>query len=237
MIVFPMAGLSSRFIKQGYGKPKYELLLGGETVFEKSVRSFEKYFRTDEFLFITRKALNAESFIQDKVRLLGIQRYSIFELEFETLGQADTVYQGIKNGDDQPLFIFNIDTFLLNYEKPEWLEECDGYLEVFIQEGEHWSFIEPGVGGRVVRTTEKKRISDLCSDGLYYFKSSRRFCALVEESIDKQSFTKGELYIAPMYNTLIERGQVIKYDLIDAQQIELCGTPDEYEILKVKYES
>ena len=40
MIVFPMAGLSSRFYKEGYTKPKFELSLGGVTVFERSVLSF-----------------------------------------------------------------------------------------------------------------------------------------------------------------------------------------------------
>lgn len=236
MIVFPMAGLSSRFIKEGYSKPKYELLLDGETVFEKAVRSFEKYFKSDEFIFITREALNSKAFIQDKLALLGVENFVIHELKSETLGQADTVYQGIKNLDDEPLLIFNIDTFLLDFKKPSWIDACDGYLEVFVQDGEHWSFIEPGADNKVIRTSEKERISELCSDGLYYFKSSKKFCMLVKDYIDKQNFTKGELYIAPLYNELIELGLDIKYDLINSQQIELCGTPSEYETLKAIYE-
>ena len=46
-----MAGLSSRFFKAGYTKPKYQLDLNGETVFSWSVRSFERYFKTDKFCF------------------------------------------------------------------------------------------------------------------------------------------------------------------------------------------
>lgn len=33
MFIIPMAGLSSRFFKAGYTKPKYQLDLNGETVF------------------------------------------------------------------------------------------------------------------------------------------------------------------------------------------------------------
>lgn len=44
MFIIPMAGLSSRFFKAGYNKPKYQLMLGKETVFSWAVKSFEKYF-------------------------------------------------------------------------------------------------------------------------------------------------------------------------------------------------
>ena len=27
-----------------------------------------------------------------------------------------------------------------DFKKPEWVNDCDGYLEVFKDEGDHWSF-------------------------------------------------------------------------------------------------
>ncbi|EKO3985769.1 capsular biosynthesis protein, partial [Vibrio fluvialis] len=42
MIMIPMAGMSSRFFKAGYSKPKYMLEAKGKTLFEHSVLSFEK---------------------------------------------------------------------------------------------------------------------------------------------------------------------------------------------------
>jgi len=237
MIVFPMAGLSSRFLAAGYAKPKYELKIGGETVFEKAVSSFERYFKTDIFLFITRKDLGAKVFIQEKLRKMSVDNYRVVELEEETLGQADTVYQGLKGELDQELFIFNIDTFLLAFQKPSWLSTCDGYLEVFKGEGEHWSFIESSENNCVLRTTEKERISDCCSNGLYYFKSSVKFCSLVERCIKLNQLAKGELYIAPLYNDLIKENYVIKYVHTDVGSIDFCGTPDEYIELKRKYEA
>ena len=52
IIVLPMAGASSRFYNAGYTVPKYMLPLGNETVFDKSVKSFEKMFWYDKFIFI-----------------------------------------------------------------------------------------------------------------------------------------------------------------------------------------
>ena len=234
MIVFPMAGLSSRFYKKGYTKPKFELSLGGMTVLERSVLSFSKYFKTDNFLFICRKDLSAKPFIEDTMIKLGVASFRVLELESETLGQADTVYQGVR-GANEEIYIFNIDTFLLDFSKPSWVNSCDGYLEVFETTGENWSFVDPGENNTVIRTTEKDKISDLCSNGLYYFGSSKIFCSLVEKCILNKVFVKGEIYIAPLYNELIGDAKKIKYHVVAREKIELCGTPDEYLLLQEKY--
>ena len=132
-------------------------------------------------------------------------------------------------GSEKFLFVVRPD-----YRKPDFLPHCDGYLEVFHGEGTHWSFVEPGENASVIRTTEKERISDLCSDGLYYFKSQKQFCGIFEEAVAADEQAKGEFYIAPLYNRLIDMGGVVKYDVIGPAQIDFCGTPDEYEALLKK---
>ena len=54
MIVIPMAGLSSRFTKAGYDKPKYMLEAFGRSLFWHAVSSFSNYFDSEDFLFIAR---------------------------------------------------------------------------------------------------------------------------------------------------------------------------------------
>lgn len=234
MFIIPMAGLSSRFFKAGYDKPKYQLMLGQETVFSWSVRSFERYFKTDKFIFIYRNVYGTQDFIRTEINKLGIIDYELVCLPEETLGQADTVYQGVSHIPvDEELYIFNIDSKIVDFQKPNWVQECDGYLEVFKGEGEHWSFAEPeSINSRkVIRTTEKERISDLCSDGLYYFKQKSVFERLFLKAKEKQQTAKNEYYIAPLYNQLIAEQAVVYYDLIANNKILFCGTPDEYVFL------
>ena len=230
MFIIPMAGLSSRFFKAGYIKPKYQLDLSGETVFSWSVRSFERYFKTDKFVFIYRDVYETKNFLEEEMTKLGISDYELVCLPEETLGQADTVYQGIVNINvDESIYIFNIDSRIIDFVKPEWAGECDGYLEVFKGEGEHWSFALAEENSRkVIRTTEKERISDLCSDGLYYFKNKSVFEKLFLDAKHSGNTTKNEYYIAPLYNDLITQGKVVYYDLIPNDKILFCGTPDEY---------
>lgn len=235
MILITMAGLSSRFAKSGYLLPKYALDLQGITMFEWAILSFKSYFDCEHFVFVVRPDKFAQYFVEKTVKKLGIRSYDIFCLEKDTRGQAETAYLALKpHGDDFSVTVFNIDTIRYEYQKPEFLSECDGYLEVFRGAGEHWSFVEPGVSASVVRTTEKERISDLCSDGLYYFKSQLQFCRIFEQVMTANEQVKGEFYIAPLYNRLIKEGGIVKYDVIRPEQIDFCGTPDEYEALVKK---
>lgn len=234
MIVIPMAGLSSRFFKAGYDVPKYQLMLGEKTVFARSLLSFQAYFDSDLFLIIIRDVYDTKAFVEKQIQQLGIKHFHICVLNNETEGQAHTVYLGLHSlalAQDEPLYIFNIDTFRYDFIKPTIAETCDGYLEVFQGEGEHWSFIEVDNNDNVICTTEKQRISDLCSDGLYYFKSAQVFIQLFEYAQMHQLHTKGELYIAPLYNLMIAQGMKIGYVLIELSQIDFCGTPDEYQAL------
>ncbi len=234
MFIFPMVGKSSRFFDQGYKLPKYQLNLEGHSIFFHAVNSFKKYFSTDLFLFIARSDFDAEHFIQNELKKMSIDNYQVVILDYETEGQAHTCYEGIlklTNPIDDELYIFNVDTFRLNFSKPSWTSNCDGYLEVFIGEGDGWSFIEPGSNQSVIRTTEKDRISNYCSDGLYYFRKIKLFKDAYLEAKKKKLTVNNEYYVAPLYNLLINQNLNISYELVDKKDVVFCGTPSEYEEL------
>lgn len=234
-IIFPMAGLSSRFAKAGYIKPKYMLQIKENSVFYNAVIGFKKYFDSCKFLFIYRDIYDTKKFIINECEKLKIKNKILVELDNETQGQAHTVALGLKKAqieNEESILIFNIDTFRYNYILPSFdYDRLDGFLEVFQDDGEQWSFIDPGENGIVLRTTEKERISNLCSSGIYYFKKSIYFKEIFDLMLKKNDLTKGELYIAPMYNYLIEKKADIRYYEIEPQEIVFCGTPQEYERL------
>lgn len=233
-----MAGLSSRFFNAGYTKPKYMLEAHGVTLFEHSVMSFQKYFHNEKFIFIVRDSFDSFAFVKQKAEFMGIVDYDVLKLRENTRGQAETVALGLEQlrqlrGDvEGPLTIFNIDTFRPGFTFPDDLHETDAYLEVFEGEGDNWSFAEPKspTSREVIRTSEKKPISNLCSTGLYYFKDNKNFMTAFYEYLAKpqERWEKGELYIAPLYNNLIEKGFKVTYHLIERSEVVFCGTPDEY---------
>lgn len=233
MIVIPMAGLSSRFFKAGYTEPKYMLPAHGIPLFDHAVLSFKTYFETTKFIFIVRSDYNTPQFVESRCQILGIQDYQIVTLEADTRGQAETVYLGIKDCDDAvPITIFNIDTFRPNFALPNVADEGDGYLEVFKGEGSNWSYAKPKStnSNQVIATAEKNPISDLCSTGLYHFAQAGDFKRVFQLEAAKpiSEWQKQELYIAPLYNYLIEEGKDIRYHLIARDEVVFCGVPQEY---------
>lgn len=225
-----MVGRSSRFFQAGYALPKYQLRLQGQSVFWHSVDSFRRYFDDEKFVFLCRRDFSAHEFIEAELARLGVKRFRIQSFEAETRGQAETVYQGLRDVDaEEPLYIFNIDTFRPGFEKAPLA--CDGYLEVFEGEGENWSFVQPGPSSSVLATTEKVRISNLCSDGLYYFKRKGDFDAAFEDAIRRDELVRGEFYVAPLYNYLIRLGKLIRFVVVEPDSVVFCGTPSEYEAL------
>lgn len=238
MIVFTMAGLSKRFRDAGYEKPKYQLQLWDGYVFDYAVASFTSFFETTQFLFIYRETGNSRSFIEQRATNLGIKNFKLTELPRETAGQAETVELGtnIAQVDEEtPLTIFNIDTFRrpnleINYNQ----KKLQGWLEVFEGEGSNWSFVKEDKEKRniVAETTEKIPISNLCSNGLYYFATKTLFNEALQAERNKPSST--ELYIAPIYNHLINSGKKIGFSKIKQNDLIFCGIPSEYEILTDK---
>ena len=231
-----MAGLSKRFLDNGYTLPKYMLYVGSRSVFDLSISSFHNYFDSGNFVFIIRNLFNTKQFIINECSKLKIRSFEIIQLESPTRGQAETVYNGIKESSLLPndeVVIFNIDTIRKNYITPDFTTGCDGYLEVFKGSGSNWSYVKPKKVDsiEVVQTAEKVEISNLCSTGLYHFKKASYFI----EAYENYCFKEKEYYVAPIYNYLIENSRVILYDLIKARNVIFSGVPSEYFELCHKY--
>jgi len=239
MIIIPMAGLSSRFFDAGFTDPKYKLMLENKTVFFHAVSSFRKFFDVESFMFVCRDDFDTPAFIEAELEKLGLNNVVLKILNRETRGQAETVslsLDSVSVGDLEPLTIFNIDTFRPNFEYPRCFSvtEVDGYLETFIGSGKNWSNVVPGHGGHVKYTAEKMEVSEYCCTGLYYFKRAIDFDSAFNVIKDKGTNNQrgNELYIAPMYNVLIEQGKDIRFSVIEKDDVVFCGTPDEYNALK-----
>lgn len=237
MIVIPMAGLSSRFTKAGYTKPKYMLEARKKTLFQHSVGSFKKYFNSEFFLFIALDIENTAQFIIQECYKLGIKKFQTVILPEPTRGQAETVYLGLKKAkidETEHLIIFNIDTFRSGFTLPKSfsINNVDGYLETFIGSGKNWSNVVPKnkTSNKVKMTAEKQELSKFCCTGLYVWSKAEVFCHFFEKIClqPPEMLAGSEYYIAPMYNLLIESGGDVRYTIIDNNDVTFCGVPEEY---------
>ena len=228
-----MAGLSSRFSMAGYKRPKYFLELGNINLFQASLKGFSKYFQSDGFCFIFLEKFIDEDTIFCWANDIGLSKsnFTAIPLEHPTQGQADTVRLGIENCSssrslDDEVIIFNIDTMYNDFAKPD--QSFQNYLDVTKLSGDHWSFVvaDPKKPAQAMHVEEKKRVSDLCSVGLYQFSSGAEFMKAYDRSY---SNSVSEQYVAPLYQSMLKDGQIIKFREFPPSRFSFLGTPKEYE--------
>ena len=61
---------------------------------------------------------------------------------------------------------------------------------------------------------------------MYFFPSIRAYLRIFDEF--QNNLSPMELYVAPMYQLLIDAGQTVKYSVIELNEIFLSGTPLEF---------
>lgn len=229
-VVITMAGLGSRFRKAGYNQPKYMIEVKGRTLFEWSMESLYD-FKDEHHIFIVRREDQAESFIRQMCAKMGLVRLTIVELDELTSGQAETAMLAAPFWDEEaPLFVYNIDTYVERGGLLQRFLRGDGFIPCFTAPGDHWSFVRLDEAGKAAEVREKNRISDHCSIGAYYFCSCRLYTALYKKLYEKQGhMEKGERYIAPLYNLLIEEGREVYIQDILPEYVHVLGTPEEVE--------
>ena len=232
-IIIPMAGLSQRFFKAGYETPKYLLQAKKKTLMYHSLLTFKNYFDTSVFYIgYLSKYVDKEK-IAEILDDLGVLNYELIDLVDETTGQADTVYKTVKFVDNtDPIVVFNIDTKINEFSFDKEKISKDGYMEVFEGDGDNWSFIKVNSNRQIIKVTEKERISNLCSNGLYIFKNKNIYENYFVKTYRDGYLVRNEKYIMPIYQTMIDDHCDIDYKIMDKNDIDFFGTPVEYEQFK-----
>lgn len=234
-VVITMGGLGSRFRKMGYNVPKYMIEAKGKTLFEWSMLSLEGYRKNvEQYIFIAMKdeKSDVEAFINKKCEELRLEKYHVIIIDYLTDGQATTAMLAEKYWNpDHALLIYNIDTYVESGEMNSQELKGDGFIPCFQAEGEHWSFVRLDETGKVVEIKEKKRISNYCTLGAYYFKTCRLYSNLYTEYYGQsQKLVNGEKYVAPLYDYLLAKDGKIYISDIDPKKVHVLGTPEELQV-------
>lgn len=231
-VIITMAGRGQRFRDSGYDIPKFQIKVHGKTLFEWSMSSLSCLKPViSKYVFVVREEDKSKDFIINKCFELDISDYEIIELEFTTDGQATTAYLALGNCDaNLGLLIYNIDTYVKSdYMCPKNFG-LTPHIPCFESKGENWSFVKINQLGFATEVSEKKRISDNCSVGAYYFPNAFLFKSSYESYyLNNGSIKNSEKYIAPLYNHLISNNKKVTIHIIDSSNVFIIGTPEELD--------
>lgn len=230
-IVIPMAGLGSRFSKEGYKKPKPFIDVLGKPMIERVIENL--YVPEATYILIARK----EHLISEKNTIKKLQeKYNIIfhGIDNVTEGAVCTVLHTRKYiNNDTPLLLANcdqiVDIDLQKYINDAIKKKADGSILTFTDEemNPKWSFAKIDKNNWVTEVKEKQAISKYATVGLYYF-SKGKYC--VDYAIDmivRNDRVNNEFYTCPVYNYAINDNKKITHYLIDSSKMYGIGIPSD----------
>jgi dTDP-glucose pyrophosphorylase len=233
-ILIPMAGLGSRFQINGYDVPKPLIKVNGTPMIELSIKSLNI---EGQYIFITRKYDNDYDVELESILKRVCPDCVILQLADITRGSAETclaAYDYINN--DVPLIITNCDQYL-NWNSKEFLDTAsiyDGCVVTYTSDNVKNSFVNT-IDGVASQFAEKSAISNNALVGIHYWHKGSDFIKSAMDMIDNNITTKGEYYIAPTYNFLINDNKRIGiFPLTDGQYHSL-GSPEDVKLYLGKF--
>lgn len=206
----------------------------GKTLFDWSMISLDGYKdMAGQYIFIAMadETVDVKSFIDEHCKELGIENYHLIVLDYLTDGQATTAMLASEYWNpEHGLLIYNIDTYVEPGQMNSRELRGDGFIPCFKAPGDHWSFVRLNDRDEVVEIKEKQRISDNCTLGAYYFSSCALYQRLYDEFYtNRKNLIKGEKYVAPLYDYLLQKNGKIYISNIDPSHVHVLGTPEELQ--------
>lgn len=231
-ILVPMAGLGSRFIKEGFKVPKQLINIKDKHLIDISLDCLD--YEGCNLIFVVRDETVYNFHMDELLRKKFGDDIKIVVLDKLTDGSVcSCLYAEEYIDNDAPLVIHTLDIEFEPVFNPHIMSDLngDGLILTFKSNSTNYSYAKvEGIDGHVTETAEKKAISSNACVGIYGFKRGSDFCKYAREMIDRDLRTKNEFYISPLYNLLIEDGKKILTEPVD--KMHIFGTPDEFHFYK-----
>ena len=230
-ILVPMAGLGSRFIKEGFKVPKQLINIKDKHLIDISLDCLD--YKDCNLIFVVRDETVYNFHIDELLKKKFGDDVKIVVLDKLTDGSVcSCLYAEEYIDNDAPLVIHTLDIEFRPVYDPHSMNDldADGLLLTFKSNSSNYSYADVEEDGYVRKTAEKKAISSNACVGIYGFKKGSDFCKYAREMIAKDIRTKNEFYIAPLYNLLVDDGKKIVTSTVD--KMHVFGTPDEFHFYK-----
>jgi len=226
ILLVPMAGLGKRFRDKGYKVPKQFVIVDDKQIIDYSFNSID-VSDYQKIIFIVLKEYITNFHIDEILKSKfgnSIEIVVIDELTDGSVCSCLAAKSLINN--ENPLVIYTLDVhFSPVFKYDPNLFYCRSFVLTFQSNSPNYSYAELDENGDVIKTEEKKVISNNALVGIYGFVSGALFVSMAEKMIADKLKTNNEYYIAPLYNLIIGQGHRVL--ACPVEQMHVIGTPEE----------
>ena len=234
-ILIPCAGNSKRFFDKGYKVPKLLLDVNGKTMIQKVVENLNCDYETCQFIFVVRND-HCEKYNLIQILKLIVPNCIIIKQEEQLQGAVCSSLLASQYIDNNTPLLFANSDQILDWDVNSFLysmisDELDGGISTFneIEGSTKWSYAKVDEKtGFVTEVAEKRRISDLATTGIYYYKHGSDFIKYGKQMMEKNIRVNNEFYVCPVYNEMILDEKKIK--VFPVEKMWSLGVPEDLDI-------
>ena len=232
-LIIPMAGRGSRFANCGITLPKPLIPIKGKPMVFWALQSL-RGFSFSQIIFLVLSDHEKKFKVSEELKKYVKSPFKIILINEVTEGQLSTTLAAKRYIDtDEDVLITSSDTFVksdLAEDIRNKFSDTMGIISVANVPGDSWSFARTDENGRVVEVSEKIRISEFASTGLYYFSNGHQFVQVAEMIISNCEKTQKEYYVSSVYKKYIE--SECRIDVSLADEMWDMGTPNSLKIFE-----
>lgn len=229
-LIMPMGGKGSRFTKEGFEVPNPLIKIKDRPFFYWATQSIRKFVELESLTFVVLQE-HIDKFSIDKEILKYFPEARIEIIKEVLNGAVLTCIEGLRNiKNDKPIIFNDCDHLFLcssfnNYCNSGKFTELDGGLLTFKSDDPKFSYLQCDVNGNVIKTVEKKVVSNDAICGAYYFRNKDMFIESTKKYLEICDYS--EYFVSGVYNVMAENGYIIRN--FDVDYHLPFGTPLEYE--------
>lgn len=229
-----MAGLGSRFSKEGYSKPKPLIQVNNKPMF---LEAFSSLPKTENNCFVVRDEYLSE--VKSLVKDIHIDCSEIMSIKTSTNGQSSTALLGLNQCNlDKPVTISSCDHALI-FDHSKFNELLSENLDIIIWgfKGYYSAARNPNMYGwvsvndynSVTNVSVKSPLDNLKTDfvitGTFTFKTPQLLSKLIDSQFSNNNQVNGEFYLDSTIQEALRLGLNCK--VFEVSNYICWGTPDE----------
>ncbi|MDP4832964.1 MAG: glycosyltransferase family 2 protein [Rickettsiaceae bacterium] len=227
-IVVPMAGAGSRFVIEGFNKPKPFIDINGKTMIERVLDGLQ--YDGAHYILIIQEAF--QKHYSDTLQYIS-KNYPVqfISVNGMTMGAACTALSAHAYiYDNTPVIFADCDNIFQSGTVEKLFSDAQsrniqGSLLTFNSSDDCYSYALVDKRGHVINTREKEVISSHAIAGLYYFSQGRDFVACAIDMMIYGGVTKNEYFMSNVYNYSYKRGMITGIYEIENNTWSCVGTP------------
>lgn len=236
-LIIPMAGIGKRFIEAGYKDPKPLIEVDGKPM----IQHVYELFNEENTSFICNEKHLDETNLSEVLESFAPNAQVYILSNKNRKGPVDAINRISLWIDDIDEVIVSYCDFGTNWNYEEFLKEAraaDGAIACYtgfhphMLGSDNYAFVQMD-GNKAVKVQEKKpftkdKMSELASNGIYYFKTGAILKRYFQKLYDQNITVGGEFYVSEVYNLMIEDGLTVVCPLI--KHMLQWGTPYDLQV-------